>query len=152
MPRNRTVTLADKEYSIVQRNMRDNKDWREKLSAPVNKIIGLMRNYKNIEIGTAADIASIVSLFSDILLGSMDILLDAMFAYSPELESDRERIESESYDDEAIAALGEIIRLAYPLDRFLSVWTGQVETQTSTNSALQNGAAGTKRLVGQKNT
>lgn len=132
MARTKTVTLAGQDYVVAQLNMRANKEWRDKLTEPVNKIVALMQNYKNIEIGSIADVAGIIGLFNDILLNSMDLLLDSLFAYSPGLVADRERIEAEAYDDEAIAALGVVVSLAFPLDRLVSAWTGLAGTPTST--------------------
>lgn len=132
--------------------MRANKEWRDRLTEPVNKIIAIMQNYRDIEIGSVADVAGLVGLFSDVLLGSMDLLLDALYGYAPTLANDRERIEAEAFDDEAIAALGVCLSLAFPLDRLLTVWIGPAATPTSTNSALANGKSGTKALARQKTT
>jgi hypothetical protein len=154
MPRSKTVILAGKEYSISQLNMRANKEFRERITDPVNKIIALVQNYQTIEINSAADIAGLVMVIKDVLFGSMDLLLDSLFAYAPELAADRERIEQEAFDDEAIAALGAVASLAYPFDRLITAWGGPVATLTSTNSVLPNGAVGTKKqLAGhRKNT
>lgn len=149
MPRNELVTLAGQTYEVSQLNMKNNKLWRDGLTEPVNKIIALMQNYKDIEISSVADIAGIVALFNDVLLGSMDLLLDSLFGYSPELAADRERIENEAYDDEAIAALGAILVLAFPLDRLLTVWSGQAVTPTLPNSRLANGVNGIKPTAKQ---
>lgn len=152
MPRSKTVTLAGQSYEVPQLNMRANKEWRDGLTEPVNKIIALMQNYKDIEIGSVADVAGIVGLFNDILLGSMDLLLDALFGYAPALAADRERIENEAYDDEAIGALGVVLSLAFPLDRLVSIWSGPAVMQTSTNSLSMNGKSGMKPTARQKTT
>jgi len=149
MPRNKIVTLAGQTYSVEQLPMRANKEWRDGLTEPVNKIVALLQNYKEIEINSSADIVGLVVVVKDVLFGGMDLLLDSLFAYSPALQEDRERIEQEAYDDEAIAALGVVISLAYPLDRLLSVWSGPAGTQTSTSLRLPNGANGTKPMAKQ---
>lgn len=153
MPRSKTVTLAGQTYEVAQLNMRSNKEWRDKITEPANKIIALVQNYQNIEINSAADIAGLVMVVKDVLFGSMDLLLDSLFAYAPELAADRERIEQEAYDDEAIDALGAIASLAYPFGRLVSAWGGLSATPISTNSALPNGAGGTKKqLAGHRKT
>lgn len=152
MPRTKQVVLGGQYYEIEQLPMRQNKDFRAKLSEPVDKIVALLTNYKDIEISTGGDILALIGVAKDVLLGSMDMLLDALFLYSPALANDRERIENEAYDDEAITALGEVLKLSYPLDRLLSVWAGQSATQISTNSLTPNGVSGKKHLAGQKNT
>lgn len=154
MSRNKTVVLGGQEYEIEQLSMRKNKEWREKITEPVNKIISLVQNYKTAEINSVSDIAGLIVVVKDVLFGSMDILLDALFAYAPSLANDRSRIEEEAYDDEAIAALGSIADLAYPFGRLVTAWGGLNATPISTNSASPNGAGGTKKqLAGhQKNT
>lgn len=132
--------------------MRSNKEWRESLTEPVNKIVALLQNYKDIEINSGADIVGMVVVVKDVLFGGMDMLLDALFAYSPTLQADRERIEQEAYDDEAIAALGVVLGLAYPLDRLLTVWSGPAVMQTSTNLPYTNGKSGIKPTARQKAT
>lgn len=145
MPRNKIVILAGQEYVIAQRPMRANKQWRERINEPVNKIVALLQNYKDIEINSAGDIVGLISVVKDVVLGGMDMLLDALFAYSPELAADRERIEDEAFDDEAIEALAAIADLAYPLGRLVTAWGGLSAKPTSTNSASRNGAFGTKK-------
>lgn len=152
MPRNKIVTLAGQQYSVEQLPMRANKEWRESLTEPVNKIVALLQNYKDIEISNGADIVGLVVVVKDVLFGGMDMLLDALFAYSPALREDRERIETEAYDDEAIGAITVILSLAYPLDRLVSAWTGLAATPTSTNSPYTNGKSGIKPTARQKAT
>lgn len=146
MARTKIITLAGKDYEVVQRPMRENKVWRDNLTGPVDKMVSLLMSWQDIEINTGADIVGLVVIVKDVLLGGMDLLLDALFDYSPALAADRERIESEAYDDEAIEALGGVIGLAFPFERLVTVWLpGRSVTPTSTNSVSQNGTSGTKR-------
>ncbi|PYJ11275.1 MAG: hypothetical protein DMF06_03425 [Verrucomicrobia bacterium] len=143
--RSKTVVLGGKEYRIDQLAMRPNREWREKLGQPVTELASLLGGFQSLQVDSAGDIAKIVTVVKDLLLGSMDLLLDALFKYSPALEADRERIEREAYDDEALAALGVAVSLAYPLDMALLVLRpgGLPGTAISTNSPLANGANGT---------
>jgi hypothetical protein len=145
MPRTKTVTLGGQEYLIQQLNMRANKEWRDSLGVPVMQLVDFMRGMGDLELKTD-DLLKIGNVVKELLLGSMDTLLDALFAYSPALMADRERIEVEAYDDEAIAALGACVALAYPLDRVLMGLTvGSPATAISMNSRSANGASGTKK-------
>jgi hypothetical protein len=145
MPRSKQITLAGKEYSIEQLPMRANKEWRDSLGKPVLSLIQLIQDFGSLEF-KPSDIGRIITVVKDLLLSSMDTLLDALFAYSPALAADRERIENEAYDDEAIAALGACVALAYPLDQALTGLKlgGLPVTSTSTNSPSRNGGNGTK--------
>lgn len=145
MPRSKDVTLAGVTYRIEQLPMRANKEWRDNLGAPVMGLINLIQGFGNLELKTE-DILKIVGVVKDLLLNSMDTLLNALFSYSPVLETDRERIETEAYDDEAIAALGVVVGLAYPLDQVLTgPIRGLVGIPTSTRSPLPSGANGTNK-------
>lgn len=145
MPREKVVTLGGQEYRISQLPMRLNRDWRDQLAQPITDLLALLEGNRELEIGSVGDLAQVIGIGKQLLLGSMDILLDALFAYSPALQADRERIEAEAYDDEAIAALAEVVRLAYPLGVAISAFRGLPVTPMSTNSPLPNGAAGTKQ-------
>lgn len=143
MPRSKEVTLGGVNYVIEQLPMRPNREWRESLGAHVLTLAQLLADAPNLEI-TVKDIQRIISVGKDVLLGSVDLLLEALFRYSPALAADRERIESEAYDDEAMAALGVVLTLAYPLGIVLSAIPGLPMSQTSTNLRSVNGANGTK--------
>lgn len=145
MPRTKEVALGGQTYAIEQLPMRQNREWREKLAAPVTELMALLESNKDLEIGSVSDLAGILGLAKELLLGSMDLLLDALFAYSPVLQADRARIEAEAYDDEAIVALVEVVRLAYPLGMALAAFRGLPVMPTSTSLPLPNGAAGTKQ-------
>ncbi len=145
MPRTKTVVLGEQEYEIAQLPMRQNREWREGLAQPITDLLALLEGNADLEIGSVADLAQIIGVGKDLLLGSMDILLGALFAYSPALQADRARLEMEAYDDEAITALAEVVRLAYPLGMALTALRGSSVMPISTNSPLPNGAAGTKR-------
>lgn len=145
MPRTKSIALGGQTYEIAQLPMRENRLWRDTLAAPVTNLLALLEGNRELEIGSVGDLAQVIGIGKQLLLGSMDILLDALFAYSPELRADRDRIEAEAYDDEAIAALAEVVRLAYPLGVAISAFRGLPVTPTSTNSPLPNGDAGTKQ-------
>jgi hypothetical protein len=145
MPRTKTVELGGRAYEIAQLPMRANAEWRAQLAEPITQLLALLEGNADLEIGSVSDLAQIVRLGKRLLLGSMDLLLDALFAYSPELSADRERIEAEAYDDEAIAALASVVALAYPLGLALTALSGLRGTPTSTNSPSANGDGGTRQ-------
>ena len=62
----------------------------------------------------ALDVATVVKDLSFTLLNSIDTIYELMFAYSAELEKDRERIEAEAYDSDIMEAFTAILSLAFP--------------------------------------
>lgn len=138
--------LGGVSYEIEQLPMRPNKEFRDSLGAPVLQIADVIQNSADLEL-TAESLRGLVGIVKDVLLGSMDILLEALFRYAPALMADRERIEAEAYDDEAVAALGVCVQLAFPLDRALTglISSGLPVTPTSTSLRSTNGGNGTKK-------
>ena len=109
----------------------------------------LAAKLQGLEIETGADVVGLVVVVKDVLLGGVDMIMDMLFAYSPVLASDRERIENEAYDDEAITAFAEVLKLAYPLELLLTAWNGPSATPTLQNSPSTNGKFGTRQTERQ---
>lgn len=145
-----TVQLADREYTISALPIRRSKAWREQLAMPFAELTRILEGAGNIEINQFGDIAALVRTVSGTLLGAVDQMLHLMFEYSPELAADREYIEENAYDEEALVAFTEVLKLAYPLGRLLAVVTGRQESLTSSNSLSRNGASGTTHRLDVK--
>lgn len=147
-----TVTLGGKSYAVKQLPIRANRAWRKRFDEPINKIMAsihligqlskeefkdgkeMLQKIGGILLARTGEIA-------EILLSSMDMVLDGLFAYAPELEADRERIETTATDDEAMAAFVEVLKIAYPFGRLLNLagQLGRTGQETSPNSARPNG-------------
>lgn len=147
-----TVTLGGKSYAVKQLPIRANREWRKRFDEPIDKMLSAFQ-----EVGKASQIefedgkemakkigALLVARAGEIagvLLASMDMVLDGLFAYAPELEADRERIETTATDDEAMAAFVEVLKIAYPFGRLLNLagQIGRSAGETSPNSPAPNG-------------
>lgn len=164
------VSLADRTYTVKKLPMKGNKRWRKKLEGPFADLAGILGNMDDLELmsdvtqvdaktgekvktGTTVNFTSIsgvVGSFSRVLLGSIDLLMDLLFEYSPELAADREYIEENAFDEEALAALVGVLKLAYP---FGTVWEmvtgsrleGQIQRSTGPNSSSPSTGSGTAR-------
>lgn len=145
MAREKNISLGGTTYPVEQLRMADNKAWRTKLSTPFAQITGILQNYQDLEINNAGDIAAVVQLVSDVVLGSVDTVIELLFEYSPVLAEDRARIEAEAYDDEAIAAFAQVLELAFPFGALRDVVLGPRATTTSQSLRSQNGATGTRK-------
>lgn len=131
MPKSVIVVLGEKEYTIQSLPMRQTAEWRRKLSGPFGEITATLRSAGTIEISSGHELADLLHVVSETLLGSMDILIDLLFQYAGELRDDRERIETEAFDDEAMQAFVEVLKLAYPFGQILSLINGARKRQTS---------------------
>lgn len=147
MPREAKVTLGGRDYTIAAAPIRQSKLWREKLALPFSSLTIALETTSKVEldVGQLMDMADLVRRFSGVLIGSIDTMLDLIFEYSPVLEQDREWIEENAYDDEALEAFTKILALAYPLGQLMSIISGPSVSKTSSNSPSRNGASGAKK-------
>ena len=107
MPQQITVTLGGRQYSIEKLPIRQSQRWRQSLAEPFGEISQTLEAASLVEVDQLSDIAGLVRRASGVLLGSVDKMLDLLFAYSSALAADREYIEENAYDDEALAAFVE---------------------------------------------
>lgn len=131
MPRSAVVMLAGQAYTVVALPIGKAKAWRERLAGPFGDLVGVLEGAGEIELTNGRDIAGLVRTLSGTLIGSMDQLLDLLFAYAPALAADRERIEAEAYDDEALRAFAEVLKLAYPFGELRALISGSGAARTT---------------------
>lgn len=119
------IVLGNREYQVQSKPIGPSKAWRKRFAEPVQALVGSLRftgDLLNQPISNGADLGGMVSQLGSVLLsgvgetllGSMDLALEMVCSYAPEIEADRERIEAEAYDDEVLRALWEVLKLAYP--------------------------------------
>ncbi len=134
-----TVNIAGQDYEIEPLTIRGNRAWREKFSQPLQQLLGATRQMVDVfqsqqfELRDLPGLGVFVAVLGQVLLGAPDLVLDMLFAYSPALQADRERIEASAYDDEAMQAFLRILRLAYPFDGLVNLvkQIGQANQATS---------------------
>lgn len=118
------VTLAGKKYQVRALPIKQARLWRAQFQAPFEGLVGALQNVGELELTNGAGLATLVSVVSGTLLGSMDLVLEMVFGYAPSLAADRERIEAEAYDEEALAAFIEVLKLAYPFGGVMRLFRG----------------------------
>jgi hypothetical protein len=147
-----TITLGQKTYQIKQLPIRANREWRKRFDEPVNKLLAAFQDIGKVSSTEFKDgkelvqrigvlLLSRASEVAGVLLDSMDIVLDGLFAYAPALDADRDHIETTATDDEAMRAFVEVLKLAYPFGRLMNLagQLGQTGKETSLNSPAPNG-------------
>jgi hypothetical protein len=143
-----TVELAGKEYAISPLPIRKAREWRkqfEEIIADISELLSTVGEYVDVEFeNTQAMVSTIGSLVSGnlskvagYLLGSADIMAEAIFTYSDELAKDRERIEDEAFDDELVQVFLAILKLAFPFGGAVEglIKLGQEPPETPQSSA-----------------
>lgn len=130
MPKQITVTLGGQSYTVDALPIAKSKAWRAKLAGPFGELAATLEHAGEIDLTSGGDLSHLIQVISNTLLGSIDLLQDLLFAYSPALAADRERIEAESYDDEAMTAFTEVLKLAYPFGAVVNLVRGATKTPT----------------------
>lgn len=120
-----TVTLGGTEYQINELSLRHARMWREKFSEPIQAILGLLRHAQTevVDDNLRLNMGAVGVLLSgtELVLKSPDTLADALFAYAPNLEAERDTIEETATTNEILAALWEVVtKLAYPFGSILT--------------------------------
>lgn len=139
-----TVELGEQKYQIRQLPRRASREWRERFAQPVERLVGAVEytgellsssEFEQQDLGMVIRQVggSLMGGLSQTLLGSMDEIAEMLYAYSPELAADRERIEDCAYDDEVLAAFLEVLKMAYPFSEILTLVRGRPKTQTKKN-------------------
>lgn len=133
------VKLGGRNFTVSALPISRSKAWREELAVPFTELANALMQANTVEVNQFGDIASLVRSMSGTLLGSVDLMLDLMFKYSEALAAEREWIENNAYDEEALYAFAEVLKLAFPFGVLLEVVTGRMGNKTSSNSVSPNG-------------
>lgn len=146
------VVFAERKYEIGQLPIRANREWRARFDEPVNKLLAAFQDVGKVANNEYADGKEMVKQIgamllsragevAGLLLESMDLVLDGLFAYSPALQADRDWIETHATDDEAVNAFIEVLKLAFPFGGFMELLgqLGRKEESTSPSSPAPNG-------------
>lgn len=132
------ITLNKTVHEIKELRSRANREWRKKLEQPFQELAGLLANAPNIELNATAlpELSDLLKILVGRVAGSIDIMVDLLMEYSPELKAIEETLLEECYDSELIEAFASVLKLAYPfgqLRRILNIQDGSTNNQTSQN-------------------
>lgn len=128
-----TIKLGGKEFIVPQLTIRDEAKWRKQADealAPFWEATTLMQ----LDISQPGDLRKLVSQVGAL----MDPLaaLDAICAYAPQLQQEREWIEENTYSDEVFGALvGLFFGQLRQLERLPQALNGSLPRPTKTTSA-----------------
>ena len=113
MPKQITITLDGKEYTITEKRSRENAEWRKELGGPFAQLVDLLEMGPDVELTDMASLANLVRSVSGLLLTSIDTVKELLASYAPQLPLD------EAYDSEIMDAFTEVLSLAYPFGSLL---------------------------------
>lgn len=121
--RTESVVIGDKEYTIREMKRKANAKWRLLFQAQFTEVADLIEGLPKTELNTTA-VGELIRQITTRVGGSVDRLAELVFAYSPELNADRETIEEEAYDSEIMAAFTAVLKLAYPFGSVVQTLSG----------------------------
>lgn len=160
MPKQVTVTLGGREYTIKEKPMGVNGQWRAKLRATsVMRVFESLDGFisdlvttfgsipeggslSDIDLGKAVGVARILPAMINGLATSVDDVTELLFEYEPKLRTERKWLEENAYDQEITNAFLEILKLVYPIMGVWGMVAGLRGQQTPTNSPSPNGTSG----------
>jgi len=118
------VTLGKKEYILKPRPIRQAREVRKMIESPFGQAIGALTAVPDQDLSDVQGLGKLALSLKDALLGSMDILLEVLAAFCPEVAADRARIEEEAFDEEVAAAFVEVVKLLYPFGSLVNSVNG----------------------------
>ena len=127
------VSLGGKPYEVRALSLRAAREWREKFQQPFRAMANALSGMESIELTSGKAVADLLNVLQETLLRSPDTILEMLYAYSPEIRADKERVEIEAFDDEVIAALVEVLKLVYPFGSILNLIPGPASKPTLTS-------------------
>jgi len=159
MPKQVTVHLGGREYTIHEKHMGVNAAWRKKLRESevmrvfesldgfIDDLLSMVKSVPeggglaDIDLGKAIGVARILPVVVNALAGSIDEIASLLFDYEPKLKSDRKWLDANAYDEEVVRAFMEMLQLLFPITALWGMVTGSRVRQTSGNSVSENGGS-----------
>lgn len=159
MPKQVKVKLGGKEYMLTEKTMGVTLLWREQLrqssvmrlfeslDGALSQLVSAVNGNEdgNLNVIAGINIATIAPAIVRGLTNCMDDVIELLFDYSVELQNDREWILEHAYDEEAIAAFIEVLKLAFPIMALWDMVAGSRVQPIATNLPSRNGASGTSK-------
>lgn len=112
--RTEIITLGERQYRLKEMPLKPARVWREGLRQQFSSFIGLVEGAPDVDIANTRAAASLLRTLSATLLDSVDLALELLLQFSPELERDREYIENNAVGSQVVDSFLAAIALAFP--------------------------------------
>lgn len=160
MPKQTKVNLGGREYIVTEKTMGVTLKWREQLrqssvmqlfeslDGALAQLVSAVEGKGeggNLNLIAGINLATVAPAIMRGLANSVDDVIELLFDYSPELAADREWLNDNAYDEEAIAAFIEVLKLNFPIMALWGLVGGSRVQPIVTNLPSRNGASGTNK-------
>jgi len=126
------VAIAGRDYIVEALPIRPAREWRELLEGRMGAALAAFRATADLATRKYDDPDALLRDLTNelvthfggalsVIVRSVDTIADLLFAYSPALAADRERIEVEGHDEELVEAFAQVLALAYPFGSWIDV-------------------------------
>lgn len=136
-----TAALGGRNYTVAALPIAPSRVWREKASKEFDVILKAFSVSFNFETSQIGELAILLQAVVNTLKRASDQILDLLFEYAPNLKAEREWIEHNATDEEALAVFQEVLKLAFPFGVLLELVTGRTGSKTLSNSPSPNGVS-----------
>ena len=133
-PLTATLILGGKNYEVRELPSRKNANWRKLVTEQMSMITDIIEATLGTDIQSPEGLGKVIESMGEQVVGSFDTMRLLIYAYSPAILADQERILDEGYDSEVIPAFMGVLKLAFP---FGSVANKILELSTVVNSTTQ---------------
>ncbi len=106
------VKLGEREYTIQQAGFLRSKPWKKRLLDEIKPLFEQVGGLGDLRFETPADLLQLIPIAEDLFIDGIEIILDLVVAYSPELEADRQYLEAHATDKQIFSAFQEVVKLA----------------------------------------
>lgn len=154
------VVLGGKQFTIQPRPIKATREWKAKAEPIIDELINILAMIPtngqeivqlvnttqaaaggNLMEASIGDLLPMLMKIKSKILHFDDIVLDLLYAYSPDLAAQHDFIEENAFDGEAIYALVLVLRLVFPLEQLKMAFRGEASTAILSNSQGRNGTS-----------
>lgn len=112
--RNEQITLGERTYTISELPIKPARVWREALKAQFEQFALLVEDAPDVDVTNTRAVGGLLRTLSATLLDSVDLALELLLKFSPELARDRDYIENNAVGSQVVDGFLAAIALAFP--------------------------------------
>lgn len=122
MPKSVTVTLAGREFEVVELPARANVAWRKELQRMVVELVDRGVGLSGTALGEGTDTAKALDGVMELVAQAPETATRLMCEYSPAIDQAWKEIEELVYESELIDGFMQVCKLAFPFGKLVDLY------------------------------